>query len=77
GDRVNDLWKDDIFLRYPNNEVWIYSRSGQLIYNVRFYQNSFDGQSKSKPLPEGSYYYLIDFNQNGQVDYQGWLYLTR
>ncbi len=30
-----------------------------------------------RELPEGAYYYLIDFEQNGTIDYEGWLYLTR
>ena len=41
GDGFNDQWADESFIRYPENEVWIYSRSGQLIFNQVNYQNNF------------------------------------
>ncbi|MBT4825705.1 MAG: gliding motility-associated C-terminal domain-containing protein, partial [Flavobacteriaceae bacterium] len=77
GDGINDLWEDDSFLRYTDNKVWIYSRSGQLVYEKTNYQNNWGGEFEGTPLPEGSYYYIIDFNADGNPDYQGWLYLTR
>ena len=77
GDGINDQWADDSFLRYPDNEVWIYNRSGQLIFNQVNYQNNWAGQFNNEDLPEGSYYYLIDFNRNGNPDYQGIIYLAR
>ena len=77
GDGINDQWADDSFLRYPDNEVWIYNRSGQLIFNQINYQNNWSGQFNNEDLPEGSYYYLIDFNRSGNPDYQGIVYLAR
>ena len=77
GDGINDQWADDSFLRYPDNEVWIYNRSGQLIFNEVNYQNNWSGQFNNEDLPEGSYYYLIDFNRSGNPDYQGIVYLAR
>jgi len=77
GDGINDTWQTAAIERYPNNEVWVYSRAGLLVFNKTNYQNNWDGTQNGNPLPEGSYYYLIDFNQDGQNDYKGWLYLTR
>ena len=77
GDGINDQWADESFIRYPDNEIWIYSRSGQLIFNQVNYQNNWTGQFNNEDLPEGSYYYLIDFNRNGNPDYQGIIYLAR
>ena len=77
GDGYNDQWVDDSFLRYADNKVWIYSRSGQLVFEKSNYQNNWGGEFEGTPLPEGSYYYIIDFNADGNPDYQGWLYLTR
>ena len=77
GDGRNDNWQDSAIERYPNNEVWVYSRAGLLVFNKKNYQNNWNGTSDGKPLPEGSYYYLIDFNQDGQSDYKGWIFLTR
>ena len=41
------------------------------------YQNNWSGQFNNEDLPEGSYYYLIDFNRSGNPDYQGIVYLAR
>ena len=77
GDGFNDYWADDSFTRYTVNEVWIYSRSGQMVLNQRNYQNDWEVDFNGEELPEGSYYYLIDFNRNGSPDYQGVIYLAR
>jgi len=77
GDGQNDRWIDAAFNRYPNNQVWVYSRSGQLVFEQSNYQNNWEGEFNGEPLPEGSYYYIIDFNADGSPDYQGWLFLTR
>ena len=55
----------------------IYSRTGSLIYEKNNYQNTWPGDQNEKALPEGSYYYRIDIDGNGSVDYEGWIYLTR
>ena len=77
GDGVNDTWYDPAIERYPNNQVWIYARSGKLIFNQQNYRNEWNGNLDGKELPEGAYYYIIDFENNGSLDYKGWLYLTR
>jgi hypothetical protein len=48
-----------------------------LIFNEVNYQNNWSGQFNNEDLPEGSYYYLIDFNRSGNPDYQGVVYLAR
>ena len=73
----NDTWSDLSIGRYPNNQVWIYSRAGKLIFNQVNYNNDWNGQYNGRKLPEGAYYYIIDFENNGSIDYKGWLYLTR
>ena len=40
GDGINDQWEDDAFLRYTDNKVWIYTRSGQLVFEKSNYQNN-------------------------------------
>ncbi len=77
GDGINDTWYDPAIERYPINVVWIYSRSGQLVFKQKYYQNTWDGTDRGANLPEGAYYYRVDFDQDGTIDYQGWLYLTR
>ena len=77
GDGTNDTWQVKEIDRYPNSHVWIYTRSGKLVFESQPYRNNWAGQYEGTNLPEGSYYYRIDLDGNGSVDFEGWLYLTR
>ena len=77
GDGINDNWEIFPIERFPNNEVWIYSRSGNLILNKKKYNNDWNGFYKGNPVPESSYLYMIDLNGDKVVDYKGWFYLTK
>ena len=77
GDGYNDTWQVREIDRYLNNQVWIYTRSGREVFNVKSYNNSWNGTIDGIDLPAGSYYYRIDLDGNDTVDFEGWLYLTR
>lgn len=77
GDGVNDTWKIQNSERYPNIAVSLFTRTGKVVFKMKQYNNSFDGNTNGSPLPEASYYYMIDIDSNGTIDFQGWLYLTR
>ena len=77
GDGIGDLWKIDEVDRYPKSQVWIFSKTGKQIFSASPYQNNWDGQFKGNLLPSGSYYYRLDLNGNGKIDFEGWLYLQR
>ena len=62
GDGINDSWVIVNAEFFPNCEVWIYTRMGQLIYNSKRYNNDWSGLYNGQPLPESSYVYLIDNN---------------
>jgi gliding motility-associated-like protein len=63
GDGVNDSWLiAELNVRYPNNNVTIFNRWGQVLYNSDGYLIPWDGRFDNKDLPVGSYYYIIDFN---------------
>ena len=76
-DGINDTWYVKEIDRYPNNEVWIFTRNGFEVYNTKNYRNDWAGTQNGTPLPEGSYYYRMDLDGNGTIDFEGWLYLTR
>ena len=77
GDGIDDLWRIREVERYAKCGVEIYSRSGQLIYSARPYQNDWNGEFEGKPVPQGSYLYLLDIDGDGNFDLNGWLYLAR
>ena len=79
GDGINDTWVIYNIENYPNSLISVYNSWGKKVFSVRNYQNDWDGQFKSlnNKLPDaGSYYFQIDFDGNGSVDQDGWLYIT-
>lgn len=77
GDGINDSWQIKEIDRYLNNQIWIYSRTGRELFSAKPYYNNWQGVLDGVPLPAGSYYYRIDLDGNGSIDFEGWFYLTR
>ncbi|KIA96125.1 hypothetical protein OC25_03235 [Pedobacter kyungheensis] len=61
GDGKNDTWKVENIDMYPNNTVKVFDRSGKLVFEMKGYDNSWGGTFRGSVLPEGAYYYIIDF----------------
>ncbi len=65
-DGKNDLWIIDYLEQFPNHEVEIYNRWGDLLFYAKNYNNApFDGKYKGTNLPVGTYYYIIKLNNPG------------
>ncbi len=63
GDNVNNTWEiPELNLRYPNCNVTIFNRWGQILFNSDGYATPWDGKYNGEDLPVGSYYYIIEFN---------------
>jgi gliding motility-associated-like protein len=82
GDGKNDFFDIDGIQNYPDNKVSIISRSGEIIYEVKGYNNStqvFDGHSsKTGALQQaGPYFYLIQYTFNGQLKHKTGFLLLR
>uniref|UniRef100_UPI0030FA9BAB T9SS type B sorting domain-containing protein n=1 Tax=uncultured Wocania sp. TaxID=2834404 RepID=UPI0030FA9BAB len=84
-DGVNDTLIINCIENYPNNKLEVYNRWGNLVYEQRNYNNdnAWDGISNGrstinadKKLPEGTYYYVLDFG-DGSKPKVGWLYINR
>jgi len=84
GDGQNDVWTLPGVQNFAHNNVKIYNRWGNLVYEADHYINNWDGHSNgrmtlskdSKLLPVGTYFYIIDLG-DGHKPFTGYLYLNR
>ena len=75
-DGQNDTFYIDCITQYPDNQLQIFNRWGNLVYYRKGYDNTWDGKAdgSAKTLPEGTYFYILDLG-NGSSKKSGWLYL--
>lgn len=76
GDGYNDRWEILSLDSYPGSILEVYSSAGQLIYRTQGYAKPWDGTNNGKPLPAGTYYYVID-PKNGKKKIAGYVTLIR
>ena len=63
-DGANDEWIIDGIDLFPNCQVEVYNRWGELLFQSVGYKENWDGSYKGKPLPVGTYYYIIDLKDS-------------
>lgn len=75
-DGQNDFFYIDCINQYPDNQLEIFNRWGNLVYFKKGYNNTWDGKAdgSAKTLPEGTYFYILDLG-DGSKKTSGWLYL--
>ena len=76
GDNTNDTWNIPALDAFPNAEVKIFNRYGQIIYERKSNLLNWDGKFKGERLPTGTYVYVIDLKNNSPI-YKGSLLLLR
>ncbi|MDB5252489.1 MAG: hypothetical protein JWP27_1658 [Flaviaesturariibacter sp.] len=76
GDGINDTWAIGSLESYPGATVEVYNRYGQLVFNSAGYARPWDGTFKGKPLPVGTYYYIIN-PRNGRKQLAGFVDILR
>lgn len=77
GDGINDRLEIINIENFPNNTVYIFSRSGLELVQIKNYNNSWGGTYRGKSVPAGSYLIAIDKEGDGTIDIKGWIYLIR
>ncbi len=65
GDGVNDAWVIGNLNTYPDNEVQLFDKAGRMLYQVKGYQNNWDGTLNGNYLTEGTYFYMIKIGSKG------------
>jgi gliding motility-associated-like protein len=58
-DGSNDTWIIPALLNYPDCTIQIFNRSGEPVFSANGYAKPWDGIYMGKPLPVGTYYYVI------------------
>lgn len=76
GDGVHDKWEINYLNTYPGSTVDIFNRYGQLIFHSDGYTVPWDGTIKGKPVPVGTYYYIVD-PKNGRKLMTGYVDVIR
>lgn len=79
----NDRVNDRLILRgienYPNNEVIVYNRWGNEVFRRKGYTNDegWEGNWKGFNVPDGTYFYLIQLNDEKKQVKTGYLQILR
>jgi gliding motility-associated-like protein len=80
GDGINDTWVIYNIESYPKSIVRVFSDRGVQVFSARNYKNDWDGRNQKgnhSEVSRGSYYYQIDFDGDGSVEKEGWIYINR
>jgi len=77
GDGINDTWVINYLNSYPSVTVQVFNRYGQVVFFSNGYGTNWDGNSNGKPLPVGTYYYIIDRKVAGAGKLTGWVEIIR
>jgi len=80
GDGYNDRFVILGIENYSDNELMVFNRQGISVYYRANYQNNWDGtpeegRIRGGELPEGTYYYIFRYGQNGIR--KGYVYINR
>ena len=76
GDGINDTFRIDGLDGYPNHEVHVYNRWGNMIMEESSYKSNWMGTWNGLVLPEGTYFYTINLNDEAGTIKAGYLYLA-
>ncbi len=73
---------DELFVNcledlYPNNNIKIFNRWGDMVYQSEPYRNDWKGTYKGEPLPPGTYFYILQLDVNVNDLLQGYFTITR
>ncbi len=77
GDGINDYLKIMGIENFKDNEVVVFNSKGSEVYSKKGYQNEdgWDGTWKGKPLPDGTYFYMLHLDHLPPIS--GYLQLQR
>jgi gliding motility-associated-like protein len=70
GDGINDLWLITNGNCLVSAKAQVFNRYGAKVFESNDYKNTWNGTYEGKPLPDGTYYYVISYKLvNGRLVY--------
>ena len=70
GDGINDNWLITNGTCLKSAKAQVYNRLGAKVFESKDYRNDWQGTYNGKPLPDGTYYYVITYVLlNGKTEY--------
>lgn len=76
-DGVNDKLIIEGIENYEENELLIFDRWGNLVFEGSPYKNNWDGNYNNTGLPEGAYYYVLKTDVTNKKTLKGRVYIIR
>jgi gliding motility-associated-like protein len=61
GDGINELWLITNGNCLKTAKAQVFNRYGAKVFESNDYKNTWNGTYEGKPLPDGTYYYIIDY----------------
>jgi len=78
GDGFNDTWDLSSVPGIENAKIYVLNRWGWEVFKAEDgYNNDWDGTVANEPLPDGSYLYVIQFNDDNKEPLRGALQIIR
>ncbi|MBI2967693.1 MAG: gliding motility-associated C-terminal domain-containing protein [Bacteroidetes bacterium] len=84
GDGINDKWVIQGLNEYPDNEIQIFNRWGDLVYRANPYKSDWDGKAKNVPMVlagdevvEGTYFYILNIFGSAPKSFNGFIEIRR
>jgi len=68
GDGYNDVLEFVGIEQFPSNRLTIFNRWGEVLLNFEGYENDWSAQKNSKNLPDGVYYYVLEYGVNSTIE---------
>lgn len=81
GDGINDTFVIEGLKAFPQSQLLIFTRSGQLVYQSDDYKDDWDGRygastfSHNKLVAPGVYYYVLSLGGGSKQKVQGYVYI--
>jgi gliding motility-associated-like protein len=78
GDGFNDFYVIKGIQGYPDSQLDIFNRWGNLVYSKKGYTNDWNGLSNNgSELPDGTYFIVVDLNMEGKENVKGSIDIKR